>query len=68
MVAPIIVAAGVLARTAAKKLGKKLVEKSKNKTFTDADKAFYSGANKTKEDKAINKMLQEYIKRHRANK
>ena len=40
----------------------------KNKTFTDADKAFYSGANKTKEDKTINKMLQEYTKRHRANK
>lgn len=33
MVAPIIVAAGVLARTAAKKLGKKLVEKSKLKSY-----------------------------------
>jgi len=66
MVAPII--AGALVRTAAKKLGKKLVEKSKNKTFTDADKAFYSGANKTPKDKAINKMLQEYTKKHRSNK
>ena len=40
----------------------------KNKSLTDADKAFYSGANKTPKDKAINKMLQEYTKKHRKTK
>jgi len=47
---------------------KELATKFKNKSLTDADKAFYSGANKTPEDKAINKMLQEYTKKQRANK